>query len=138
MIITASLSSHKDLQTPGKDHIPSFMRRVRISRLKCCSSKPDGEKHGFRFFGGHPLISSCFYFQQSKNEPLEVLSRRSQGPYTLQGPHIYRPLVSVPRRGLHLGTLGPSPGHPGATFGLVLKWFWGGFRVVWDGFRVVL
>ena len=50
----------------------------------------------------------------------------------------YRPLVSVPRRGLQLGTLGPSPGHPGATFGPVLRSFWGGFRVVWGGFRVVL
>ena len=50
----------------------------------------------------------------------------------------YRPLVSVPRRGLQLGTLGPSPGHPGATFGPVLRWCWHGFRMVWGGFRVVL
>ena len=59
---------------------------------------------------------------------------------SLYGPYRdpYRPLVSVPRRGLQLGTLGPSPGHPGTTFGPVLRWFWAGFRVVWGGFRVVL
>ena len=35
------------LQTPGEDHIPSLIRRIRISRLKCCSLTSDNEKIDF-------------------------------------------------------------------------------------------
>ena len=41
---TAYVSSLGHLQTPGEVHIPSLMRRIRISRLKCCSLTSDSEK----------------------------------------------------------------------------------------------
>ena len=44
---TAYVSSQGHLQTPGEDHIPSLMRRIRISMLKCCSSTSDSEKIDF-------------------------------------------------------------------------------------------
>ena len=44
---TAYVSSLGHLQTPGEDHIPSLMRRIRISRLKCCSLTSDNEKIDF-------------------------------------------------------------------------------------------
>ena len=44
---TAYVSSLGHLQTPGEVHIPSFMRRIRISRLKCCSLTSDSEKIDF-------------------------------------------------------------------------------------------
>ena len=44
---TAYVSSLGHLQTPGEDHIPSLMRRIRISRFKCCSLTSDNEKINF-------------------------------------------------------------------------------------------
>ena len=44
---TAYVSSLGHLQTPGEDHIPSLMRRTRISRFKCCSLTSDSEKIDF-------------------------------------------------------------------------------------------
>ena len=44
---TAYVSSLGHLQTPGEDHIPSLMRRIRISMLKCCSLTSGSEKIDF-------------------------------------------------------------------------------------------
>ena len=44
---TAYVSSLGHLQIPGEDHMTSFMRRIRISRLKCCSLTSDSEKINF-------------------------------------------------------------------------------------------
>ena len=44
---TAYVSSLGHLQTPGEDHIPSLMRRIRISMIKCCSLTSDSEKIDF-------------------------------------------------------------------------------------------
>ncbi len=44
---TAYVSSLGHLQTPGEDHIQSFMRSIRISMLKCCSLTSDSGKFDF-------------------------------------------------------------------------------------------
>ena len=52
---TSSVSSLGHLQTPGEDHIPSLMRRIRISRLKCCSLTSDNEKFDFSGYLSPPF-----------------------------------------------------------------------------------
>ena len=37
------------------------MRRIRISRLKCCGSTSDGEKSGLKIFVCDPLIRGFSY-----------------------------------------------------------------------------
>ena len=61
---TAYVSSLGHLQTPGEDHIPSLMRRIRISRLKCCSLTSDRENTDFSGYLSPPytdLIRLCMY-----------------------------------------------------------------------------
>ena len=51
------------------------MCRIRISRLKCCSSTSDGEKSGLNIFVWDPIISGFFYKGTLKDPEEELFSK---------------------------------------------------------------